>query len=705
MNRLAARSIAALVVAAGAAGSVYAQCAGAPAIVADLGTLVPGTPVTGASSVTGNEIRWWKITVPSGVQMSNLTFLNLDNSASAALDLEIGLYRCNGTLVQSDDDDGPLARSALSFGSGDGLFPGALADTPVINNGRDGALPAGDYYVAVSRFPTTHNPTNFSVTSTATTGGAVAVNVLLGAAAPAADPAGTIDLGTMGTTDVRNRSLDPLDQAQVQWYKVIIPETNTALFNFFDIDTETSSLTVNNTTRIAVYTATGAIAGNSISSALTDATDGSNSLSQMTFGRGTRLAVGNGLTYSGRDGALQAGTYFLGIAGPGTTPSSTALSGQNFGFVSTSTNVGTISLNLATGEVTVPPSGTGSSTGCVNVAVGGTANLRVTVAPGGNPASTGIGVSVDASLLGAGSVTLLDDGVNDDGIASNNIFGRSISVASGFTAQTYQLPFTVTDAQSRTGTGNVGVVVTSTNIVPNPTELLPGATIPAGSGTLSSISGSISASQVDLYKINICSPSTFSASTLGGTTVDTQLFIFDANGLGVVVNDDAVSQTTGLQSEITSTIVGTRPAGDYYLAVSQYNRDPVANPCGTLIWVNTPFRSERAPDGPAATGSLFAWTGTTTPPAAPAYTVTLTGACYVTQGAVCDSIDFNNDTLTPDSGDLDDFIAVLSGGPSACSTFPTPGCNDIDFNNDTFSPDALDLDAFISRLGGGPCIQ
>jgi hypothetical protein len=73
-------------------------------------------------------------------------------------------------------------------------------------------------------------------------------------------------------------------------------------------------------------------------------------------------------------------------------------------------------------------------------------------------------------------------------------------------------------------------------------------------------------------------------------------------------------------------------------------------------------------------------------------------------GAVCDSIDFNRDTLFPDSGDLDDFVAVLAGGPSACSTFPTPGCNDVDFNNDGFSPDALDLDAFLSRLGGGPCL-
>jgi alpha-amylase len=75
----------------------------------------------------------------------------------------------------------------------------------------------------------------------------------------------------------------------------------------------------------------------------------------------------------------------------------------------------------------------------------------------------------------------------------------------------------------------------------------------------------------------------------------------------------------------------------------------------------------------------------------------------VVVGAVCDSIDFNRDGLFPDSTDLDDFLAVLSGGPGACSTFPTPGCGDLDFNNDGLFPDSEDLDAFIRRLGGGSC--
>lgn len=68
---------------------------------------------------------------------------------------------------------------------------------------------------------------------------------------------------------------------------------------------------------------------------------------------------------------------------------------------------------------------------------------------------------------------------------------------------------------------------------------------------------------------------------------------------------------------------------------------------------------------------------------------------------LCDTIDFNNDLITPDSADLDDFLAVLAGGPSVCSS--PPNCSDLDFNNDGLVPSSDDLDAFLSRLAGGPC--
>ncbi len=70
--------------------------------------------------------------------------------------------------------------------------------------------------------------------------------------------------------------------------------------------------------------------------------------------------------------------------------------------------------------------------------------------------------------------------------------------------------------------------------------------------------------------------------------------------------------------------------------------------------------------------------------------------------AACDSIDFNRDTLFPDTGDIDDFLTVFSGGP--CSTDPAPGCGDVDFNNDGLFPDVLDIDSLISVFSGGPCL-
>ncbi len=71
-------------------------------------------------------------------------------------------------------------------------------------------------------------------------------------------------------------------------------------------------------------------------------------------------------------------------------------------------------------------------------------------------------------------------------------------------------------------------------------------------------------------------------------------------------------------------------------------------------------------------------------------------------GPVCDSIDFNNDGLFPDTADIDDFLNVFSGGP--CSTDPVPGCGDIDFNNDGLFPDTADIDALLVVFSGGACV-
>ncbi len=81
-------------------------------------------------------------------------------------------------------------------------------------------------------------------------------------------------------------------------------------------------------------------------------------------------------------------------------------------------------------------------------------------------------------------------------------------------------------------------------------------------------------------------------------------------------------------------------------------------------------------------------------------TVTQADVDLINGAPACDSIDFNNDSLFPDTADIDDFLSVFSGGP--CSN--DPNCGDIDFNNDSLFPDTLDIDSLLSVFSGGPCL-
>lgn len=142
---------------------------------------------------------------------------------------------------------------------------------------------------------------------------------------------------------------------------------------------------------------------------------------------------------------------------------------------------------------------------------------------------------------------------------------------------------------------------------------------------LTAITGDYEANGVDMYAIRICDEANFQATTVGGTSWDTQLWLFDSTGAGVAFNDDS----TGLQSTLTSAFVNAN--GLYYLAITRYNRDAL-NSDGQLIWNNSPFGIERAPDGPGAGNPVVAsWTGSTS--ASGAYRITLSGACYVPEPA------------------------------------------------------------------------
>lgn len=139
-------------------------------------------------------------------------------------------------------------------------------------------------------------------------------------------------------------------------------------------------------------------------------------------------------------------------------------------------------------------------------------------------------------------------------------------------------------------------------------ESLATANITDGVGALTGITGVLNTNAedlVDIYCIRIPDPSIFGATTVGGASFDTQLFLFDVNGRGVTFNDDAPAGGT-LQSTISGQFV---PApGIYFLAISRYDRDPVDSN-EAAIWNDTPFAAERAPDGPGAANPLAEWSG------------------------------------------------------------------------------------------------
>ncbi len=141
---------------------------------------------------------------------------------------------------------------------------------------------------------------------------------------------------------------------------------------------------------------------------------------------------------------------------------------------------------------------------------------------------------------------------------------------------------------------------------------------PLGGGTLSKISGGLNGGALlrggdfqDLYLINIVSPGMFSATTNpaggGSTSFDSQLFLFDMTGIGLLTNDDSGvgtghSTLTGTTSD--GTVVLTMP-GMYILGISGFDSDPesAAGP----IFPMGPREDVLPASGAGGMGTLTGW--------------------------------------------------------------------------------------------------
>ncbi len=145
-----------------------------------------------------------------------------------------------------------------------------------------------------------------------------------------------------------------------------------------------------------------------------------------------------------------------------------------------------------------------------------------------------------------------------------------------------------------------------------------------GSGSLTKISGNLTASDADMYAIWITGGGTFSATTYGDPDFDSQLFLFNSSGMGVYANDDANEYSLHAALPAGHALTPMTP-GIYYLAFTRYNRDPVSS--GGLIFPDFPWEGVF---GPTESGGEYPISGYTSfNYSGAAYEITLTGAEFI----------------------------------------------------------------------------
>jgi hypothetical protein len=198
----------------------------------------------------------------------------------------------------------------------------------------------------------------------------------------------------------------------------------------------------------------------------------------------------------------------------------------------------------------------------------------------------------------------------------------------------------------------------------------------SGSGTLIGITGNLGVDDCDMFKIRICDEANFGASTVGLATFDTQLFLFNTAGNGVVMDDDAPGV---LQSVLTSQFVTAN--GEYLLAVSQYNKDP-QDSLAQLIWNNTnpggAFQPEWAPNGPGAANPVAGWTANLGGTGG-SYGIRLGGSCYV--GGCYANCDGSTGTPVLTANDFQCFANAYAAGSTTANCDGSTGTPQLTAND------------------------
>ena len=156
---------------------------------------------------------------------------------------------------------------------------------------------------------------------------------------------------------------------------------------------------------------------------------------------------------------------------------------------------------------------------------------------------------------------------------------------------------------------------------------LPGTAQDATNVGATSISGALgNIADVDMYAINIGDVAGFSA-TVTSAIFDSQIFLFDDDGMGVLANDDTSLGFT------PSTIPAGSLAGEaeiYFLAISSFDNDPVSV-AGAIFPDDNPAALV-GPTGPGGGQPVIGWDPAFVTESG-AYVITLTGVTAISPGS------------------------------------------------------------------------
>ncbi len=278
-----------------------------PPSFVSLGSL--GNTLNRTEAFTAGQVKWFQFTLPGDVSDAARTFLDITTLNSTIANTTLALYTAGGNVIWSDENSGPDDLAQLSFGIGRRAADGNGDQ----KDGYDGELLGTDtFYLAVAEGGTRFGDGFIVTPVTPGTAGNIQLqfrsNVAGGGLSPSVAPAGT-DLGVLLSPGAPGTSVLP-GLKQILWttFNVCKDINGATEDNYLDIDFSNCDPTGDADQEAFIFNSLGNLVGY-------DDDSGPGFFPQFSYGHpGPRGPyVTGGEPFTGINGGLGAGTYYMGV--------------------------------------------------------------------------------------------------------------------------------------------------------------------------------------------------------------------------------------------------------------------------------------------------------------------------------------------------------------------------------------------------------